>query len=99
MATEREGRTTVIDRRGGGMGAILGVAIVALIALVAVFLVVNANRNDPGQQVADAATSIAGSASRAADAAGDAASGAATSTADAAGGAARSTTDAVTPDR
>jgi hypothetical protein len=89
MATEREGTTTtVIDRRGGGMGAILGIAVVALIALVAVFLVVNANRNDPGQQVADAATSIAGSASQAADAASDAAS-----------GAAQSGAEAVTPDR
>ena len=71
MATERDsGTTTIVERRGGGgMGAILAVAVIALIALVAVFLVVNTNRNDPGEQIADAATSIAGSASRAADAA------------------------------
>ena len=75
MATERDtGTTTIIERRsGGGLGAILGVAVVALIALVAVFLVVNANRNDPGERIADAATSIAGSAERAADSVADAA--------------------------
>ncbi len=46
-------------------------------ALVAVFLVVQSNRDDPGSRIADAATSIAGSASQAADAASDAATSAA----------------------
>jgi hypothetical protein len=54
------------------------------VALIAVFLIVQSNRNTPGQQVADAASSIASSASRAADAAGSAAGG---------------TADAVTPNR
>jgi hypothetical protein len=73
MATERDtGTTTIVERRGGGgMGAIIGVAVVAIIALVAVFLVVNANRDTPGERIADAASSIAGSAERAADSVAD----------------------------
>lgn len=65
------GGTTVVRTGGGGMGALIAVAVVALVALIAVFLVVSANRSDPGSEIADAATSIAGSASRAADAAAD----------------------------
>ena len=68
MATEQsDGRTTVIKTGGGGMGVFLGVAVLAVVALVAVFLVIQSNRNSPSQQVADAATSVASSASRAAD--------------------------------
>lgn len=72
MANEQGGGTTIV-KSGGGMGVFLGVAVVALVALVAVFLVIQSQRNSPGQQVADAASSVASSASRAADSVGDAA--------------------------
>jgi hypothetical protein len=78
--------TTVVRTGGGAMGAILGIAVLAVVALIAVFLVVQSNRNDPSRQVADAATSIAGSASRAAD-----------SVASTTGSAANGAADAVTP--
>ena len=83
MSSEGQGRTTVVKSGGGGMGLLLGIAVLAVVAMVAVFLVVNANRETPGQQVADAASSIAGSASRAADSAATATSRAAERTADA----------------
>jgi hypothetical protein len=69
MATEQSGGggTTVVKSGGGGMGMLLGIAVIAIVALVAVFLVVQSQRHSPSQQVADAATSVASSASRAAD--------------------------------
>ena len=91
MATERVtersdgasgGGTTVVKTGGSGLGAIVGIAVLAVVALIAVFLIVQANQNSPGDRVADAAGSIAASASRAADSAADAT---------------RSTADAVTP--
>lgn len=82
MATERSDGGVTIVKTGGGLGVVLGVAIVAVVALIAVFLVIQANRDSPGERVADAASSIASSASRAADSAADAT---------------RSTADAVTP--
>lgn len=77
MSSEGQGRTRVVKSGGGGMGMLVGIAVLAVVAMVAVFLVVNAYRQTPGQQVADAASSIAGSALRVAD------SGAAERTADA----------------
>ena len=58
MATEQSG--------GGGM-MLVGIAVLAIVALVAVFLVIQSQRNTPGQQAADAATSIASSTAKAAD--------------------------------
>ena len=63
------GGTTVVERRGGGLGGVLAlVAVVALVAIVAYFLM-NANRQEALQTdaVADAASSVADSASNAAD--------------------------------
>ena len=77
MADETSGsdRVTVVKTGGGGgLGVFLGVAAIALIAIVAVFLVIQSNRQSPTDRVADAASSIASSASRAADSVGDAAS-------------------------
>lgn len=88
-------RTTVVKTGGGGLGLFIGIAVLALVALVAVFLVVQSNRNSPDQQVADAASSIASSASRTADSVGDAASGAANGASNAARDAAGATQDAV----
>ena len=69
------GGTTVVERRGGGAGTILAVgALIALVAIVAYFLM-NANRQEALQTdaVTDAASSVADSASNAADSVADAA--------------------------
>jgi hypothetical protein len=72
--------TVVVERRGGGFGAVLGaIALVVLIAIVAVFLL-NQNRQGDVQTAAisdaaenvssaatDAASSVSGAAERAAD--------------------------------
>jgi uncharacterized membrane protein len=85
------GGPTVIKAGGGGMGFFLGLMALAIVALIAVFLVVESNRNSRDAQVADAASSVASSASRAADSVGDAAA----SAGQAASDAGRAATDAV----
>jgi hypothetical protein len=65
----RGGNTTYVERGGGGFGAILvGIAVLALVAIVAFFLL-QANRNDTirADAVSHAADSVAGSASSAAN--------------------------------
>jgi hypothetical protein len=74
---ERDGGgTTYVDRGGGsGIGAvIIGVAVLALVAIVAFFLL-QSNRNDAirTDAVTSAASSVAGSASHAAQDVGNAA--------------------------
>ncbi|RAK63591.1 hypothetical protein [Phenylobacterium kunshanense] len=73
---ERDGGgTTYVDRGGSGIGSvIIGVAILAMVAIVAFFLL-QANRNDAiqTQAVTSAASSVADSAATAADTVGDAA--------------------------
>ncbi|WP_269713503.1 hypothetical protein [Caulobacter sp. NIBR2454] len=74
---ERGGGTTVIERRGGGMGtALLAIAVIAVVALAGYFLV-NQNRRENAEtaaigQVADSASGAAKSVGNAADAAADA---------------------------
>ena len=73
------GGTTIVERRGGGMGGILiGIAVLVLVAIVAFFLM-NANKNDAmrTQAVSGAASSVAESAAGAAESVGNAASNAA----------------------
>lgn len=69
------GGTTYVDRGGGGMGGvIIGVAVLALVAIVAFFLL-QSSRNDAirTDAVAGAASSVAESAGSAAQSVGDAA--------------------------
>jgi hypothetical protein len=97
--TERE---VVVERGGSGVsGVIIGIAVLALVAIIAFFLI-QSNRNDAVRTdaVTSAASSVAGSASNAADSVanaagnvGDAAGAAAQNAGDAAGNAA----GAVTP--
>src|SRR5438552_478997 len=75
---ERDGGgTTYVDRGGGGMGiggVIVGIAVLALVAIVAFFLL-NANRNDAlrTNAVTSAASTVANSTSNAAQDVGNAA--------------------------
>ncbi len=73
---ERDGGgTTYVDRGGSGLGGVLvGLAVLAMVAIVAFFLL-QANRNDAIQTeaVTSAASSVADSAATAADNVGDAA--------------------------
>jgi hypothetical protein len=72
---ERDSGPTVVESRGGGMGGvIIGIAVLALVAIVAFFML-NANRNDAirTDAVSSAASSVADSAAGAAGAVGDAA--------------------------
>jgi hypothetical protein len=92
MATERvtervverdAGGTTYVDNGGGGSGigaAIIGIALLALVAIVAFFLL-NANRNDAlrTNAVTSAASSVADSTATAAKGVSDAANTAAQS--------------------
>src|SRR3954471_24918723 len=93
---ERDGGgTTYVDRGGSGMGGvIIGIAVLALVAIVAFFLL-QSNRNDAlrTDAVTSAASSVADSASNAANSVGNAASNAGDAASNAAGNAA----DAVTP--
>ncbi|MCR5874807.1 hypothetical protein LRS10_11890 [Phenylobacterium sp. J426] len=69
------GGTTYVERGGSGMGGvIIGIAVLALVAIVAFFLL-QSSRNDAMRTdaVAGAASSVAESASSAADSVGDAA--------------------------
>ena len=79
---ERDGGgTTYVDRGGSGVGGIIiGIAVLALVAIVAFFLL-NANRNDAMRTnaVTSAASSVADSASGAAQSVGNAANNAANS--------------------
>ena len=61
------GGTTVVERRGGGMGVLALVALVALVAIAAYFFL-NANRQEAvrTEAVTDAAASVAESAEGAA---------------------------------
>lgn len=72
MASERVterggGNTTYVQKSGGAGTVIIGIAVLALVAIVAFFLL-SANRNDTLRTTAvtDAASSVAGSASNAA---------------------------------
>ena len=73
---ERDGGgTTYVDRGGSGMGGVIvGIAVLALVAIVAFFLL-QSNRNDAMRTdaVSSAASSVADSASNAADNVGSAA--------------------------
>jgi hypothetical protein len=73
---ERDGGgTTYVDRGGSGIGGvIIGIAVLALVAIVAFFLL-NANRNDAirTDAVTGAASSVADSTAGAAKSVGDAA--------------------------
>src|SRR5437868_6437222 len=77
---ERDGGgTTYVDRGGSGVGGIIiGIAVLALVAIVAFFLL-NANRNDAlrTNAVTSAASSAADSAAGAANSVGNAANNAA----------------------
>lgn len=76
---ERDGGTTYVDRGGSGLGGvIIGIAVLALVAIVAFFLMTQ-SRNDTVRTsaVTGAASSVANSASRAADSVGNAAGNAA----------------------
>lgn len=69
------GGTTYVDKGGSGLGGIIvGIAVLAMVAIVAFFLL-QANRNDAIQTeaVTSAASSVADSAATAADSVGDAA--------------------------
>jgi hypothetical protein len=69
------GGTTYVDRGGGGMGGvIIGIAVLALVAIIAFFML-SANRNDAMRT--DAVTNAASSVAGAAESVGDAASNAA----------------------
>ena len=72
---ERDSGTTYVDRGGSGVGGvIIGIAVLALVAIVAFFLLTQSrNDNLRTSAVTGAASSVAGSASRAADSVGDAA--------------------------
>jgi hypothetical protein len=73
------GGTTYVDRGGSGVGGvIIGLAVLALVAIVAFFLL-NANRNDTlrTSAVTNAASSVADSAAGAAQSVGNAADNAA----------------------
>ncbi len=74
---ERDGGgTTYVDRGGSGVGGvIIGIAVLALVAIVAFFLI-NQSRNDTlrTEAVTGAASTVAESASSAAQNVGDAAS-------------------------
>lgn len=80
VTTERviernNGGTTYVERRGGGVGGvIIGIAVLALVAIVAFFLL-QTSRNDAlrTDAVSGAAASVAESAENAAGAVGDAA--------------------------
>jgi len=73
---ERDGGgTTYVDKGGSGLGGlIVGIAVLAMVAIVAFFLL-QANRNDAIQTeaVSSAASSVADSATTAADSVGTAA--------------------------
>lgn len=77
---ERDGGgTTYVDRGGSGIGGvIIGIAVLAMVAIVAFFLL-QANRNDAikTEAVTSAASSVADSAATAADSVGNAANNAA----------------------
>ena len=79
---ERDGGgTTIVEKSGSGMGGVLiGIAVLALVAIVAFFLL-QSNRNDAMRTdaVTSAASSVADSASSAASNVGDAANRAADS--------------------
>jgi hypothetical protein len=69
------GGTTYVDRGGSGLGGvIIGIAVLAMVAIVAFFLL-QSNRNDAirTDAVSSAASSVADSASTAADSVGSAA--------------------------
>ncbi|WP_395670368.1 hypothetical protein [Phenylobacterium sp.] len=69
------GGTTYVERGGSGMGGVLiGIAVLALVAIVAFFLL-SSNRQEAirTDAVSSAASSVADSAAGAADAVGDAA--------------------------
>ena len=68
---ERPSSTTIVESRGSGMGVIFAIILVALIAVVAVFMITQNNREDAK---ADAITGAADSVGAAADKVGDAAS-------------------------
>ncbi|WP_205853692.1 hypothetical protein [Phenylobacterium deserti] len=75
------GTTTYVDRGGSGVGGvIIGIAVLALVAIVAFFLL-SQSRNDAMRTdaVTSAASSVANSASNAAESVGDAANSAADS--------------------
>src|SRR6478735_3688657 len=66
---ERDGGTTYVDKGGSGIGGVvIGIAVLALVAIVAFFLL-QSNRNDAirTDAVTSAASSVANSASSAAD--------------------------------
>jgi hypothetical protein len=99
---ERDGGgTTYVDRGGSGVGGvIIGIAVLALVAIIAFFLL-NQSRNDDlrTSAVTGAASSVAESASGAARSVGDAANnvgGAASNAAQNASGAASNTADQAT---
>ena len=74
-----KGGKTIVERRGGGMGGILiGIAVLALVAIAAFFLM-NAYQNDAmrTEAASGAASSVAESAAGAAESVGKAASNAA----------------------
>jgi hypothetical protein len=74
---ERDGGTTYVDRRGSGAGGVLiSIAVLALVAILA-FFVMTQNRNDTLRT--SAVTGAASSVSHAADSVGNAASNAANS--------------------
>ena len=74
---DRDSGTTYVDRGGSGMGGvIIGIAVLALVAIVAFFLMTQ-NRNDSLRT--SAVTGAASSVSHAADSVGNAASNAANS--------------------
>jgi len=76
---ERDSGTTYVDRGGSGVGGvIIGIAVLALVAIIAFFLL-NQSRNDTVRTnaVTNAASSVADSASTAAKNVGDAAQSAA----------------------
>ena len=69
------GGTTYVDKGGSGLGGVLvGIAVLAMVAIVAFFLL-QSNRNDAlrTEAVSSAASSVADSASTAADSVGNAA--------------------------
>jgi hypothetical protein len=72
---ERDAGTTYVDRGGSGLGSIIiGLAVLAMVAIVAFFLL-QANRNEAirTEAVSSAASSVADSAATAADSVGSAA--------------------------